>query len=120
MAYVIRILGAEGPITEQHGEPAGLYLSALDVDAYDGLGYAAATRVLDNALRFPTYEAAFEAWRQQSRVRPLRPDGKPNRPATAFSVTFDRVDDADLRHVHPHCTSGGCNERCADCDGRVA
>lgn len=38
---------------------------------------------------FPTFEAAWEAWRAQSTRTPLRPDGKPNRPMTAMTVELE-------------------------------
>jgi hypothetical protein len=46
------------------------------------------------ALRFATTGEAFEFWRQQSRVCPLRPDGEPNRPLTAFTIEIARFEEA--------------------------
>jgi hypothetical protein len=45
-------------------------------------------------MRFADLAAAVACWKRQSTVRPLRPDGKPNRPLTAFTITFDQVEDA--------------------------
>lgn len=61
------------------------YVIACDVDAFDGRGDAvfgtlAAARVFADA------GAALAYWKRQSTVRPLRPDGKPNRPLSAFTV----------------------------------
>jgi hypothetical protein len=84
------------------GPPArtGLWLKAFDNEARDGRGSASFTDDPREALRFPDLEAAFEAWKSQSRTQPLRPDGRPNRPLTAYSVTFDTIADepADARH----------------------
>lgn len=44
------------------------------------------------AMRFPSFEAAMEAWKTQSKVTPLRDDGKLNRPLTAYSVTVEKVE----------------------------
>ena len=80
---------------EALGEPEkmlGEYLMRADIEAYDGRGYAEFTRKLKKAMRFASYEAAFEFWRAQSKVRPLRADGRPNRPLTAFNITIERVD----------------------------
>lgn len=42
------------------------------------------------ARRFPNLEAAFLYWKQQVGPGSIRPwDGKPNRPLTAFHVTFE-------------------------------
>ena len=40
------------------------------------------------ALRFASEAEAFEFWRQTSNVTPTRPDGRPNRPLTVFTVTI--------------------------------
>ena len=68
------------------------WLQSFDVDAHDGRG--AATWVDDraDAMRFDTAAEAFTAWRTQSRVRPLRADGEPNRPLTAFTIAVERHD----------------------------
>jgi hypothetical protein len=39
---------------------------------------------------FPSLKEALELWRQESG---LRPDGLPNRPLTAFSITFESTTD---------------------------
>ena len=68
----------------------GQYLISCDVDAFDGRGDARFGS-LDEALRFEDHRAAFEYWRRQSTVRPLRADGRPNRPLTAFTVEIQTV-----------------------------
>jgi hypothetical protein len=44
-----------------------------------------------DALRFAHHGLAFEFWRQQSHVQPLRPDGQPNRPLTAYHAEIIEV-----------------------------
>jgi len=39
-------------------------------------------------MTFGDARAAFECWQQVLRSRPVRPDGKPNRPLTAFTVAI--------------------------------
>lgn len=46
------------------------------------------------ATTWPTAAAALEAWRTIDEARPWRPDGKPNRPLTAFTVTVLQRDQA--------------------------
>lgn len=62
------------------------WLETFDIDFYDGLGRVRMTTDRWRAYRFPDFGAAMGAWKTQSLVRPLRPDGKPNRPLTAFTV----------------------------------
>jgi hypothetical protein len=68
---------------------AGKYLAAYDPDAYDGRGHSRWTADPAAALTFDTASAAFECWRQVSGVRPTRPDGLPNRPLTAITVSIE-------------------------------
>jgi hypothetical protein len=69
----------------------GDYLAWYDVEAYGGRGADRWTADVSKAIRFPTFEAAMELWRTQSKRRPYRPDGKPNRPLTAYSITVEQV-----------------------------
>jgi len=63
---------------------AGQYLKAYDPD--DGVhGRIEVTRDPTKALELPRSEL-IALWRQSSKTIPLRPDGQPNRPLTAFSV----------------------------------
>jgi hypothetical protein len=86
MTVLIRIAAAMKP---SHEALVGWWLKSFDPEAFDGRGDALFTDRPDLALRFETLGEAFELWRRQSRCRPLREDGEPNRPLTAFSVTFD-------------------------------
>lgn len=58
-----------------------------DMDA-EGRGHLSVTRELDRAKHFANHVEAMEFWRQQSKRNPYRPDGKPNRPLTAYTVVF--------------------------------
>jgi hypothetical protein len=66
--------------------PIGEYLEQYDVEAHDGRGFATFTDDPAKAMRFTDLSEAVETWRMQSKVRPLREDGKANRPLTAFSM----------------------------------
>jgi hypothetical protein len=44
-----------------------------------------------DALVFDDAAAALTCWRQVSPTHPTRPDGKPNRPLTAFTVEIVKV-----------------------------
>lgn len=71
----------------------GKYLAWFDVDAFDGRGSDHWTDNLADAIRFPSFVAAMAAWKTTSRVRPVREDGRPNRPLTAYSVEPRHIDD---------------------------
>jgi len=83
------IKAAGGNINSLLGE----YLQSFDVEAHDGRGEANFTADIAKAMRFEDHTAAIEAYRTQSKTRPLRRDGKPNRPLTGFNVAFEKVPD---------------------------
>jgi hypothetical protein len=70
----------------------GQALAAFDADAHDGRGDATWTTNPDDALTFDTLEAAKDFHQTTSTVRPLRDDGKPNRPLTMFTVIVGPLD----------------------------
>jgi hypothetical protein len=70
----------------------GPYLEWSDPDANNGMGDERWTDDMTKAQRFASYVGAMECWRAQSNVRPIRPDGRPNRPLTAYSVVAEKVD----------------------------
>lgn len=57
-----------------------------DVDARNGYGRIRFTQDRARAKRFPSVIEALDYWKRPSTVRPLRDDGKPNRPLTAYTV----------------------------------
>jgi hypothetical protein len=67
------------------------YLVSADPDANGGRGSEEWTSDSSKAKRFE-FQEAFETWRRQSNLVPVRDDGKPNRPLTAYAVEFVRVD----------------------------
>jgi hypothetical protein len=68
------------------GWPVGAYLASYDPEANDGQGDAVWTDDPARALLFESTAEAYELYRAVPRNRPLRADGKPNRPLTALSV----------------------------------
>lgn len=55
-------------------------------DTPSGRGTVVLTTDESEAMQFKSMSDAMEFWRQQSKSKPTRPDGKPNRPLTAYSV----------------------------------
>jgi hypothetical protein len=64
----------------------GAWLVECNVDAAGGRGTVRATHERARAKRFADAGEAMAYWKRQSKVRPLRPDGKPNRPLTAYTI----------------------------------
>jgi hypothetical protein len=99
--YVIRCEGLVGSIASEilrrtpklKDDLIGTYLKSFDLEAHGGQGFATWTDYIRDALEFDSFFAAMEYWRQTSKVRPLRPDGRPNRPLTAFSVSIQEKGD---------------------------
>jgi hypothetical protein len=70
--------------------PVPAWLQSFDPEARAGRGAAKFTTDAALAMTFGTPAEAFEYWRQQSVTVPLRPDGEPNRPLTAFTMAVER------------------------------
>lgn len=63
----------------------GQYL--VDADIEDGMvADIVSSPSLTQAKKFANPAEAIEYWRRQSSNPPLRPDGKPNRPLTAYTA----------------------------------
>jgi len=71
----------------------GEYLKSYDVEAFDGRGSAVFTRYISEAMQFDNSLDAMSHWRRQSKTHPVRPDGKPNRPLTAFTMTIKPMEE---------------------------
>lgn len=91
MKSIIRIIGlADGRTSDIDGAWLAAYDNTLEDE--HGVGTVHATREMDRAMRFHDFKDAWEFWKQGSLTIPRRPDGKPNRPLTAFTVTIENVE----------------------------
>ena len=88
------VLKCFGPAYEPTFPIQGQYVSFYDAEAFDGRGDATFTDNLDRALKFDTKADALAFWHTQSKKRPQRADGKPNRPLTCFHINILSVADA--------------------------
>lgn len=78
---------------------SGLYVEAYDPDWLPKprpepivmTGLADWTPNEDEAIGFDDAQDAFDFWKQQSKVLPVRPDGELNRPLTAHTVEVRKV-----------------------------
>jgi hypothetical protein len=83
---IIMVLWGCAPEDKVYDLP--VYLRSYDPDGNSGWGEIDWTYIRDEALVFDNFEEAIELYRRPSTVLPVRPDGKPNRPLTAFHVEF--------------------------------
>lgn len=83
-------------IADANGEPSphdGMYLSRYEPDAQDGRGLVEWTKDPERAIPFTSLMHAREAWMRVPVTRTKRPDGHPNRPLTAYTVSIQRRQD---------------------------
>jgi hypothetical protein len=76
-------------VARADGQPfpfAGQFVRKVDLDAHDGRGLVEFTPDPRQALRFACAFDALALWRSESKARPTRRDGQPNRPLTATSI----------------------------------
>lgn len=85
---ILRIVGLADGRPSVHD---GLFVTECDVDARDGRGAVYTTPERREARQFPGTVSALEYWKRQSKVTPLRDDGQPNRPLTAYSVEVENL-----------------------------
>lgn len=91
---VIRCVALTGAATHPSvGSPSGLLLRAFDPEAFGGRGHADWTDNPAEALKFETSGEAWMLWRRRPFSRPVRPDGRPNRPLTAFTIEVVNEED---------------------------
>jgi hypothetical protein len=88
MNFVIKILRVAAPEIRVPFE--GEYLRTYS-DSVDGIRRMTTTSDIRQAQSFPSFDAALAFWQQQSQCVPLRPDNKPNRPLTAFTVDIGPI-----------------------------
>ena len=80
MEYVIKLIELATGVPDPD---EGMYVVEYDPAAFAGRGHVHTTPDKDRARWFPDKVAAAEYWRQSAG---MRPDGKPNRPLTAWTV----------------------------------
>ena len=68
------------------GVPVGWYLASYSPEARGGEGEARWTPDPAQALTFASAEDAVACYRAVPSNRPVRRDGRPNRPLTSFSI----------------------------------
>lgn len=89
MTAVIKCRGFAGGFV---CEFIGHYLKTNNFEAGGGRGASTFTPFIEEAMKFPDKSAAFQYWMTPSKTVPLRPDGKANRPLTAYHITIEEIE----------------------------
>lgn len=115
MKYVILIMdvAGSGPLRSSGAGPLGQYVKSYDPDIGNGVvtGEVEGTFDPSEALTFDSSEEAYDFYRRTSTTVPLRPDGKPNRPMTAFTIEVLPLQDAKPLNLRSKWTRRGRKQR---------
>lgn len=88
---ILLVETVDGELTEFDGKYVKEYdPTYVHPEGYDG-GILEVTSDLREAMHFPDLRAALEKYRQSFG---MRSDGKPNRPLTAWTITFVSIPEA--------------------------
>lgn len=85
-AIVIRIIGLATGVPSEYD---GKFLRRYEPEAHNGRGAVFVTEDKRDALRFAQLHDALALWKTIPSKRPVRMDGRPNRPFTAFTITIE-------------------------------
>ena len=91
MVAVIKCWGVAGDFPAEEQKSKDKYLKTCDFEAHNGRGSVTFTDNIHEAMRFTNRARAMLYWKTQSETVPYRPDGKPNRPLTAYHVEIFEV-----------------------------
>lgn len=84
---VIRLLGVRYELNDI-SRSEYLYVKRYMPDAFKGEGIILTTPNVTEAARFATVEKAMAFWGQQSKIKPLHRNGRPNCPLTAYEAVM--------------------------------
>ena len=84
-AYAMKLRGYAIKLLSVAGTPRDTYIQSYDLNS-TRLGQVTVTGQKHRAMLWDTADEAYAAYTTASSEFPLRADGKPNRPLTAFSV----------------------------------
>lgn len=87
--HVIRFIENAAGLPE--ATKPGAYLKRYNPEGRDGFGDIEWSEKAEEALRFLTFGEALAQLRIQPHARPWRPDGRPNRPLTAYTVSIEEL-----------------------------
>lgn len=96
MTLVMKIVGlayglGSTPLDGQYLKEYDPNRNGRDPSGNPMLAHVVTTPDISEAMRFDDFAELHEVWTLVDARDPVRPDGKPNRPLTAFTVTTETV-----------------------------
>jgi len=86
----------------------GGFLKSFDPEAHNGRGVVSWTRNLDEARLFETQTQVWSLWHTVPRNLAIRPDGRPNKPLTAWHIMVQpRSDFEGVQVLYRHIPEDG-------------
>jgi hypothetical protein len=85
---IVQIVGSASGDPTPHD---GRYVVRWNSNVHYGTLAVDSTPRPEGARRFADIGEATSEWRAISHLQPRRPDGKPNRPLTALTITFSHI-----------------------------
>jgi hypothetical protein len=89
----MKVIKSEG-LADGRDKFNGQYLVSYDPEALGGMGSFVWSPNVEDAKRFRDAAEAWVLWKTVPKSRKLRPDGKPNRPLTAFTIAIEDAPEA--------------------------
>lgn len=84
----MKVIKSEG-LADGRPKFNGQFLVAYDPEALGGMGSFVWSSDVSQAMQFSDAGEAFKLWTSIPVSRPVRPDGKPNKPLTAFTISVE-------------------------------
>jgi hypothetical protein len=73
------------------GPREGEFIKSVDIQSVPDIHWLQLTPDLDEAQTWPDVEAAMRTYKEILKNDPVRADGRPNRPLTAFTVLIEKI-----------------------------
>ena len=86
----VRIIGPALPGAKLYDRVT--WLRSCDFEAFHGIGHVVHTSRRSEAMVFDSFRDALAFTQRTPQCRPLRPDGKPNKPLTAYHLEIIGTD----------------------------
>lgn len=67
------------------------YVQEYTADGFEGRGQLNVTPDIKRAKLYPDIRAVLEEWKRVSATHPVRLDGKPNRPLSAYTIATESI-----------------------------
>lgn len=93
MKFLMKNRGMQGTLESGVADDfVGLYLKSYDPEAYEGRGDATWTNDPTDAFHFESLAELLDVWHTVPESRPVRDDGRPNKPLTSVNIEVIRIE----------------------------